>query len=156
MFIHVHTFAVSIAALCCSTMVYIDHWNSIACSFDLHHYIILFAVQLFGQLFVQLLVLCLIQMVLLDQHYTADHVVVFAPEHGFRGAAQAGHGGRGQMYVDGKTGCSVYNTYNLNQTELVALIKKTNIEVRSSRLVRQVLSTVSLTCWYPFFSVYRS
>ena len=119
--------------------------------------IFLFAVQLFGQLLVQLLVLlCLMQMVLLDQHYTADHVVVFAPEHGFRGAAQAGHGGRGQMYVDGKTGCSVYNTYNLNQTELVALIKKTNIEVRSSRLVRQVLDTVSLTCWYPFFSVYRS
>jgi hypothetical protein len=137
-------------------MVYIDHrWNPIAV---LSTYIIIFllVVQLFGQLLVQLLVLCLIQMVLLDQHYTADHVVVFAPEHGFRGAAQAGHGGRGQMYVDGKTGCSVYNTYNLNQTELVALIKKTNIEVRSSRLVRQVLDTVSLTCWYPFLSVYRS
>jgi hypothetical protein len=56
-----------------------------------------------------------------------ENVVVFAPEHGFRGASQAGHGDKNK-YVDMKTGVTVYNTYGLNQSSLRDLILETNID----------------------------
>ena len=48
-------------------------------------------------------------------HSSVDLVAIFGPEHGFRGAAPPGSGGR-PYYLDNRTGLPVYSTYGLNNS----------------------------------------
>ena len=81
------------------------------------------------------------QMVLVDQIRSSNNVVVFAPEHGFRGAAQAGQGGA--SYIDAKTGVQVYNTYGKCYTALNCVA-----------IVYQCVQVVVLTCEFVFCDNY--
>jgi uncharacterized protein YbbC (DUF1343 family) len=51
---------------------------------------------------------------------------IFAPEHGFRGAAQAGESGGD--YADPKTGIPVYDIYGKNRDGIVAIFDKANVD----------------------------
>ena len=53
--------------------------------------------------------------------------VIFAPEHGFRGASQAGHGGSRQS-VDPQTQLKVYSAYGLHGNDLANLIRDSKVE----------------------------
>lgn len=55
-----------------------------------------------------------------------DVVGVFGPEHGFRGAAQAGHAG--STTVDPQTNLSVYNIYGLAPKNMTALFTQVGVE----------------------------
>lgn len=52
---------------------------------------------------------------------------VFGPEHGFRGAHQAGHGGA-DSYNDTRTGLPVYSAYGKNHSELTRLVRKSGVD----------------------------
>ena len=54
-------------------------------------------------------------------HSKADVVAVLAPEHGFRGTAQAEHGDP-FMQKDAATNLTVYSVYRLNVSKIVALL----------------------------------
>ena len=58
-------------------------------------------------------------------------LVVFGPEHGFRGDGQAGTSGGGtpgSSYVDNRTNFTVYNCYGLNRTGLGSLVRSTGVD----------------------------
>ena len=55
-------------------------------------------------------------------------LVVFGPEHGFRGDQQAGSGGGRAKYVDNRTGFTVYNTYGLSRTALAQVIQNSRVD----------------------------
>ena len=55
-------------------------------------------------------------------------LVVYGPEHGFRGDQQAGSGGSSESYVDNRTGFTVYNCYGLNRSGLASLIRKSHVD----------------------------
>merc|ERR1712166_172653 len=67
------------------------------------------------------------QMVLIDKAFDSKNIVVFAPEHGFRGDNQAGQSDQGS-YIDEKTNVLVYNTYGLNTNTLQHLIQTSGVE----------------------------
>jgi uncharacterized protein YbbC (DUF1343 family) len=51
---------------------------------------------------------------------------IFGPEHGFRGAGQAGTGG--SSFKDPKTNLTVYAAYGMNHTTLAALVRKSGVD----------------------------
>lgn len=55
-----------------------------------------------------------------------DLVAAFGPEHGFRGAAQAGDSGG--SYVDERTGIRVYDTYGKSAAEIAAAYREADVE----------------------------
>ena len=57
-----------------------------------------------------------------------DVVAVFGPEHGFRGAAPPGHGGK-SFYVDDRTGLPVYAAYSMNNSVMAQTFCKLSIEM---------------------------
>eukprot|EP00943_MAST-04B_sp_MAST-4B-sp1_P001751 g1751.t1 len=64
---------------------------------------------------------------IVDKKLEIDELIVFGPEHGFRGAAEAGHGGKSK-WLDPQTNLTVYNTYGLNLSALVQVIQETKID----------------------------
>ena len=64
---------------------------------------------------------------MLQGNLKVEELIVFGPEHGFRGAAEAGHGGKSK-YLDPQTNLTVYNTYGKNSTELIQMIKTTKVD----------------------------
>lgn len=55
-----------------------------------------------------------------------DLVGVFGPEHGFRGAAQAGDSGG--SYTDPRTGLAVYDTYGKNPDEIAGQYRDADVD----------------------------
>ena len=52
---------------------------------------------------------------------------VLAPEHGFRGAQQAGHGGKNST-IDPRTGLTVYSIYQKSYTDIATLLVSSDCE----------------------------
>ena len=57
---------------------------------------------------------------------SVEVVAVFGPEHGFRGAAQAGESE--ETYVDERTGVTVYDAYGADATKLAGLYTEADVD----------------------------